>query len=595
MLTLVCMWSGVSCLFAMDHMMAVDSDAALLAGENLAVGRLLLREASNEDFRKAFSCFQKAADQTGNTQVRAWAYLEMAKQLYLGRGVERDKELMLRNILRATEIAKQDAELKEVLEIAEILKAPGFDLHRKDGTEKTALHKAVIAGQQHLVELFATLHVQDALLSPSKWGSFLEVKDAEGMTALQYAVLKNYCEIFKILVRAGANIQVVDEKKRTLLILAVENAGKGLIEALLHLGFSLNDSADGDYTPLQYAAMYGNIKALELLLELGAALDISDKHDRTALTIAVARGNIEFFELLINKGAKIVPSALCTAIFTYTLDETIIEHMVECMISRITREDVNRACSALWQGGWAPIHYAADRGNFKIIELLLNWGADISLREEKPSGRSPLRVFLERGDAFGGEADVVVVKLMIAKGARIMETGSNGRTALHVVAGRSNFNHHLLEYLLSIKQIAIDVRDDSGATPLMLACNSRARSGVRVLIDAGAGINLRDEDGRTPFHHAVMSMPGGTYSPIAGTMDVIKMLIAAGAEINVRDNEGRTSLSMTDDKELVEFLLTNKAAQDNVLQALWYKTSHIFFDLYEQIISCCRIRKSKTQ
>ncbi len=80
MLTLVSMWAGVSCLFAMDRMMAVDPDVALLAGENLAVGRLLLREASDEDFRKAFSCFQKAADQTGNTQVRAWAYLEMAKQ-----------------------------------------------------------------------------------------------------------------------------------------------------------------------------------------------------------------------------------------------------------------------------------------------------------------------------------------------------------------------------------------------------------------------------------------------------------------------------------------------------------------------------------
>ena len=54
----------------------------------------------------------------------------------------------------------------------------------------------------------------------------------------------------------------------------------------------------------------------------------------------------------------------------------------------------------------------------------------------------------------------------------------------------------------------------------------------RVLIDAGADLQTKDEDGCSPLHSSCAS----------GELDVVKMLVEAGAGVRVGDNEGWTCL-----------------------------------------------------
>ena len=54
----------------------------------------------------------------------------------------------------------------------------------------------------------------------------------------------------------------------------------------------------------------------------------------------------------------------------------------------------------------------------------------------------------------------------------------------------------------------------------------------QVLIDAGADIETKDENGRSPLHLACRS----------GALDVVKMLVRAGAGVRVTDNDGYTCL-----------------------------------------------------
>jgi len=55
---------------------------------------------------------------------------------------------------------------------------------------------------------------------------------------------------------------------------------------------------------------------------------------------------------------------------------------------------------------------------------------------------------------------------------------------------------------------------------------------VKMLIEAGANINVKDNGGDTALMRA----------SVHGNEDIIKLLIEAGADVNAKDNDGSTSL-----------------------------------------------------
>ena len=74
----------------------------------------------------------------------------------------------------------------------------------------------------------------------------------------------------------------------------------------------------------------------------------------------------------------------------------------------------------------------------------------------------------------------------------------------------------------------INARDNDGQTALM---NANDEDCIKVLIEAGADVNAKDNDGWTPLMHLYHEGP-----------EIIEMLIKAGADVNARDNDGETVL-----------------------------------------------------
>lgn len=79
---------------------------------------------------------------------------------------------------------------------------------------------------------------------------------------------------------------------------------------------------------------------------------------------------------------------------------------------------------------------------------------------------------------------------------------------------------------------SIEARDEDGRTPLFSAVLGGSIGLVGLLIEHGCDINARDNDGFTPLHYAAQE-----YLP-----EIARLLVAKGADVNARDEDGNTVL-----------------------------------------------------
>ena len=103
--------------------------------------------------------------------------------------------------------------------------------------------------------------------------------------------------------------------------------------------------------------------------------------------------------------------------------------------------------------------------------------------------------------------------------------------AAALVAAREGHND-ALKQLLELGDVDSDVTDDNGWTLLRTASWSGQEQCVKVLLEAGAKVNLYDGELRTALRAACW----------AGHLECVKLLLEAGADIDHVDSEGRTAL-----------------------------------------------------
>ncbi len=104
--------------------------------------------------------------------------------------------------------------------------------------------------------------------------------------------------------------------------------------------------------------------------------------------------------------------------------------------------------------------------------------------------------------------------------------GVNGETPLHQVAYRADLAS---AKLLLDAGADVNVKTKNGETPLN---NARNAESIKLLLDAGADIDARDSvNGETPLHKA-------TYN---ANIPLVQSLLEAGADPNIQDQDGRTA------------------------------------------------------
>ncbi|KAK3178027.1 hypothetical protein OEA41_000159 [Lepraria neglecta] len=127
------------------------------------------------------------------------------------------------------------------------------------------------------------------------------------------------------------------------------------------------------------------------------------------------------------------------------------------------------------------------------------------------------------------------------------------RSLLHVAA---EVNAVALARLLLDHGARLERKNEEGETPLFIAAQYNYPDLVKLLLERGAKVQVEDQMQSTPLHAAFVGVPNP---------DIVRMLANTNIDLNAKDWQGQTALDMAikwDCLAVSEFLLTAGSFND---------------------------------
>ena len=259
------------------------------------------------------------------------------------------------------------------------------------------LHLAAEWGHLDMVELLIAHHADPNAVIYS------------GLTPLDEALFAKQKEVARLLIAKGATVDIHAA------------AALGMMDELRHFlrvdPRQTNQPDPLGYTPLTWAAGYGQIAAAELLVAHGA--NPADK-DSVALHWAVQEGQAAMIDWLIARGADVNSAAhwgnAPLHVVAYAQKEQQ-AGLVRTLVAYGAR------VNARGEEGRTPLHFAAEEGAQEAARALLEAGAG-------PDAKAEFDVTPLHSAARNGHLEVV--SLLLAAGADVDARTLGGKTALEL-------------------------------------------------------------------------------------------------------------------------------------------------------------------
>ncbi|SCN88121.1 related to ankyrin [Fusarium fujikuroi] len=341
-------------------------------------------------------------------------------QLLIQRGADVNRPSMWGTPL---EQAARDSRQNDHFERCRLLLAAGADVNASTGS--TALEIAVTRNMLGLAKLLIEA------------GADVNVPKA-GTTALEVAVHNDNTDLATLLVEAGASLNT-SSVQTSALKLAVSNNNLELAALLLAKGADINDSTVGA-TVLQRAANLGNLELVKHLIDRGADVDATAPGSfATALQFAAMNGSIEIVKHLVKHGASI--NAEVSPYYGATALGLAVAHgHTESAIYLIEKgASIDKCPSA---DGATLLQFAAKHGNHEIVTYLVENAMAVNAEPATKRGATALQFA-----AINGNIKMAI--FLVENGARVSAKGAevDGRTALEGAAehGRLDMVHLLLD------------------------------------------------------------------------------------------------------------------------------------------------------
>ena len=397
---------------------------------------------------------------------------------------------------------------------------------------------------------------------------------ADGATALHWAVYRGDRDLAAILLRAGANPKAANREGVTPLWLASVNGDARMVAALIEAGADPNETLPLGRTPLMLASRTGNVETMKALLDNGANPNVKETlRGTTPMMWAADEGHEAAIKLLIERGADVnaksnpAPRGGGPALGKANDPRKAVAAQAAAVAARQAAPSLGdlRALESTGAGGrsdWRSGRRAA--------------GAAGGRGGGRAGGAG-------RGNADGDDAGVDLnddAAVAAGFGRRAGPADGGGLTPL-IFAARSND----LESVKTLLDAGVNVNQQTGYgwSALLVAAQNRYYKLGAYLIERGADVNLAHNGGWTPLYLATdnRNIENGDYpvrKPDMDHLDFIKLLLDKGANVNHRvkdssetrtvftnqwlDENGATAFlraSQSGDLELMKLLLSRGA------------------------------------
>ena len=171
----------------------------------------------------------------------------------------------------------------------------------------------------------------------------------------------------------------------------------------------------------------------------------------------------------------------------------------------------------------------------EFVTCLIEEGASVNIFDEKE--RSSLYLWIRHG-VYQENEHVDTVQLLLDRGADVnVATVDKGNTPLYAATRNCASS---VAALLIAKGARVNVVTKKGMTPLHKAARQRSPALVKLLLDNGADVHALTEDQKGPLHKVFHSSLYHFYDSLRDVIKCLELLVDAGADINAKDGEGRT-------------------------------------------------------
>lgn len=297
---------------------------------------------------------------------------------------------------------------------------------------------------------------------------------------------------------------------------------------------------------LHEAAMRGDVGVARARLAEGADIEKLDELGRTPLFVAVQAKQQAVIDILLDHGADLLAcdaTGRCILDFYKGQDLSPAGKKAFAMLAHrkntvdaIERGDLEllKKCLAT---GLSPnsrheakylLQYAIDKEDTRAVELLLNVGASPNIRYT--DGKSALHIVAGRGLTD-------IAQLLVAKGADPLAKTRNGATPLHeaVWYGKAD----VLRVLLPLYKADnfTPPGGGSGGFPVVLAISRGRTEVLRQFLAHGLQVN-DPRFAQTPLL---------TCAVLGKNKEIVRLLLEAGADKTARDKDGKQAIDYADE------------------------------------------------
>jgi len=376
-------------------------------------------------------------------------------------------------------------------------------------------------------------------------------------------------KIIELLINKGADLNLQDNNKDTALLISLKNGYKHIAELLINKGADLNLQDNNKDTALLYS-----LKLQKILLDKknGKKMTFDDK-----LKYYITYMDLEKVKGFINSGVSV------NATYKNDSNLTLLQHAKNVFNPGMRRKGIDYANKTYrddYTGGESMpynfndsvINYLKKNGavlfkfnitnltfedNQKIIELLINKGADLNLQN---NNKDTALLYSSKN----GYKDIA--ELLINKGADLNLQDNNKDTAL--LYSLKNGYKDIAELLID-KGADLNLQDNNKDTALLISLKNGYKDIAKLIIEKGSGLNQQDNNKDTAL---LISLKNGY-------KDIAELLIDKGADLNLQDNNKEPALfhavrNSNDNIDIVKLLIEKGSDKDYIKTYEESKESH---------------------